>query len=411
MSSFVKADNKFLGSFLLLLMLMIATVASTPMLGKSIWFVLPLILSLIYILNVANYNSLMRGVIVYLIIVISYRLIGVSDAGLGDYMQHIFFFIPIFFMIYLYRIKSSSNKKKCWYLMMLVMAINVFVNIYMSIKYPSINLKSVRMFYGEDFLQSMNIGGSKFFNFVFFFYMVCFFVFLNTEKKRIKIAMLVISLMSGTYILAFCYKASVMLFLILITVFLIYAKRTKRILRLAIISLFSGIIGMVIISNYENEVIEMIIKMSPDQRVTQRLVTLVDSEADEANDATVTGRSELYQMSIETWIATPANFVFGIGDHRSQNNARATGISQHSDLLDSLARYGLIGLLLLFLIFKKSFIFISSFFDRRLQIQLYCIFGVTIMFGLMKSLFTPAIGCVFFLLLPLSSNFVNKQIQ
>lgn len=217
------------------------------------------------------------------------------------------------------------------------------------------------------------------------------------------------SLISAIYILGYCLKGSVVVYFLLSLVLQYYAYRTKNSTLFVLVLIFIAFIGFLVLYLFKEAVVDFIVKISPSDRLTVRLITLVDADNEAANIKTITGRTDLYMLSLDTWVSNFGNFFFGIGDHRVMRGARATGIGQHADLLDSLARYGVMGLVILFSVFKYVFKFILSLFDKKYKLQLIAIFVIFMMCGLTKGLFYPGIGCAMFVLLPLSKEFVKQK--
>lgn len=91
------------------------------------------------------------------------------------------------------------------------------------------------------------------------------------------------------------------------------------------------------------------------------------------------GRYDLIAQSFSTWLSSPVSFLFGVGDHRFDN----TLVGNHSDIIDSLARYGLFGSALLFGILVSHFaIMRRELFATNNNSLRYQILGVFFLFVL-----------------------------
>lgn len=404
----VKQGNKILFIFFLIW----AIVCSTPILGKSLYFAALLAVSIVFIaLNSSSFRfhrAIYWSVFLYIALIFVYKLIGYSSTEWGNYMHQLSFFIPLLLMFLIPDMLSNRQKTLLWWLVIAVMLFNIADNIYLSILYPSLNSVS-RFYQDEEFLASINAGGSPFYTFSLLFFNVCFFVFLNSKKKKIKFAALAAAVICAIYILGFCLKASVVVYFLLSLFLQYFAYRTSNTFLFFFVIGFTAILGIAVITVFQDSIVDFIISVSPDERLTTRLVTLIDAENAEADISTATNRTSLYLLSVETWLSDISNFLFGIGDHRAAFGAKATGIGQHSDLLDSLARYGLLGLVILVTIFKNLFKYLLSLFGRQYKLQLVTIFVIFIMCGLTKGIFLPGVGCVMFLLLPLSKDIIIKS--
>lgn len=415
MFSISRKKNSNIGTELIFIIAGI--VYSTPLLSsKAIIMLLPVGLYMIYILShwgtidKKKNHTLVAVLIVFLLIVFAYRLIGVSDAGWSRYTLKLGFFLPIFIMLTIPFSLSEKSIKRIWWLTILVSTANILYNIYLGILYPSINTQEVQALMDNDVLDSLNLGRSPFFTYSLFFFSACFFVFLNCKLKVEKIFVLICSLIAAVYIFWFCFKASVVVFTLVTAVVLFYAKRTKQKTRFLLsVGLISVVVALVM-TLFSNEIIQVLISISPDERLTGRLVTLIDSNSSEAYDATLQGREDLVLLSLETWLSGPMNFLFGIGDHYiADGSSRATGIGQHAEIIDGLAQYGVIGMFFFFVIIKKSLEYVVSVFSKESSLQIIVIFGVFVLCGFAKYIFLPGIGFVLFILLPLSAHYLNKS--
>ena len=286
-------------------------------------------------------------------------------------------------------------------------AINVGQNIYVSNLYPEINTR--RLYLEHDFLININAGGSTFYTFSLFFFNICFFVFLRSGQKLVRIISLSISIMTAVYIVNYCFKASVVTYFLLSVVLQLTARFSKKIISFSIITVVTSAFILVVITMFEENLIQWIIDNSPTRRLTIRFVTMLDVQHEEAAEGTITGRTNLYLLSVKTWLDNASNFLFGIGDHFVEFNPAATGIGQHAELLDILGRYGLLGFIVIFSMLKGYYQYLLSIFDRRCKTHLIAILVIYIVCGLSKGIFNPPVGCAMFILLPLSAWIVNDK--
>lgn len=395
-----------------LFLLLWAVIACTPILSNPLYFVTLLAFAFLMLLVhhrlLGKQQMLVMWVVAYVVIMILYKLIGYSSAEWGNYMNQLLFFTPLLLMLLIPDMLSIGQKKKLWWLLVFVMAFNIADNIRLCILYPQLNSVS-RLFQDEVFLASINAGGTPFYTFSLFFFNVCFFVFLNCKEKATKYLAMVAAFISAIYILGFCLKGSIVVYFLLSLVLQIFAYKTQNTTLFFIVLALSAIFAFVVLNLFKDAIADFIISVSPSERLTTRLVTLVDVENEEADIGTITGRTNLYLLSIKTWLSNFINFFIGIGDHRAQLGVKATGIGQHSDLLDSLARYGLLGLIVLFSIFRNYFRYLFSLYNKKFKMQLVAISFLIIIIGFTRGLFLTGAGCVMFVLLPLSTVFVNEN--
>ena len=394
-----------------ILFLITALVFCTPILTKSnIILMVVVVLWGYMIINNSTLtkrikSSLYLPVTIYIILIFTYRFLGISDAAWGNYLNQLGFLSCILFMPFIR--KGQSTRKWFLWIIWAVIVFNVVDNIFLSYLYPQINY--ARFYVDEEFLSSINAGGPSFYFLTLFVFNICFFSLLNSNSKRLRLPILICCILSAVYILGFCYKGITVIFFILSVVLIYYAKRSKSISQFITITISVLLFTIVIVLLFSEDWVAFIKAVSPHERLTARLVGLVDSNDIEAGSHSATSRTSLYLLSIKTWLSEITNFIYGIGDHRTLFGAASTGISQHSDLLDILPIYGLIGLTFIWIIFKNAFKIILSYFDNEYRIQVSTIFLLFILYGLVEKLFHPMAGAVMFLLLPLSAGLVNKK--
>lgn len=390
----------------------------TPALGYPVLSLFALIVILPHLSQFQRKpNSLLiTCVCLYLLWGFVYSLLQISD-GYGTIIMQMQFLFCILLMPLIPAVLSRRHRLWILVIMLLIVSFNILDNIRLCIIYPEIAATVNRSMEMVDIIgKAINIGGSTWYNGVTFFFTVCFFTFLNTERKLNKYFMLGCAILSGYFIFGYCLKASVIVFAVMAAVLLYLAKRSGKNTGYLMAIAFVFIIVFVVVELYSNEIIFLIADNIKSRRLATRLITLVNPEDEEAAMGTVEARSRLWMLSLRTWLDNPLNFLLGIGDHGPKYLNNGMGIGYHSDFFDTPARYGLIGLFLMYKIFLLAFKRILCFFDKQYHFQLYVIFGLFILFGLSKSVFNPSVGCPLFLLLPLASfyirkSYINKEIK
>ena len=407
--------NTFGSYYWAAVIMLMALVSVTPILERPICIIIVTgLFGLAFFLNIGSkvFRDNLRLIIcvlLYYFLIILYRLFDISDASWGNYMTQVFSLVPILIMPII--ANKIHNKLTLFVvvILFLIMVFNIANNIRLSIIYPELTLSNMAR--EEEDLASYNMGSSYFQTFAMLFFDVCLFLFLNIKKRIGKILSLICGIVAAVFVIGFCLKASVVIYLLLSAMLIVIANRAKNVWRtVSLLSLAFVVIALIIDTN-KNEVVNFILDYSPDERVAIRFVTLIDPDSFVANDKTMTGRSDLWLLSINTWLKDPANFLLGIGDHRSSFNVEATGIGQHSDVFDTLARYGILGGLLLFIIYIDSFRYILKLYDKRLRSQLFMIMLILVLCAFTKSILYACISCVIFVLLPLLAPIINESKQ
>lgn len=151
-------------------------------------------------------------------------------------------------------------------------------------------------------------------------------------------------------------------------------------------------------SGYLISVFEWLASVTPD-RVSDRMQTIVYAlmygDID-AGGGSLTRRSELLKVSWETFTSSISSFMFGVGEHKGFNNV----IGNHSFILDTLASYGMMGGIFLFVFYKTQFQIMSENLDRSSDRVLFLQVMVVYLFYLIRNYYGKiANSCVSFLIL------------
>ena len=195
------------------------------------------------------------------------------------------------------------------------------------------------------------------------------------------------------------------------SIFLItYAKIAKKKAYFYITLFITLFVIIPVVEIYEDIIIRYILYLSPSSRLSSRLVTLINFDSDYGSTSSISARENLWMISLKTWFSNVSSFLFGIGDHYTTDSPEKTGIGQHSELIDSFARYGVIGMLLIYYILKNSFKYINTIFEKKYQLQIYTVFIIYIMCGFTKKIFITNIACVIFIFLPLALIYLNSNV-
>ena len=331
----------------------------------------------------------------YIIIIFAYRFLGFSDAAWGNYLNQIRFFIPIILTFAVYTHCDNLQCNTLLKIVMIIVALNIADGIRISIENPSMTYMQLYSNDAEDVAPNLNVGDSDFVTMALLFFNVTLFAFFNTKKSFWKVLYLLFAVLSFYFVIFVSLKATVVIYALLSLVLQLIARRSTRPGRF----IFGAVFLSVLLIVFMKPITYFLINIIAEDRVSERLLTLVGDSR--GNQDALTGRENVYMLSVKTWLSGISNFLFGIGDHRSAFDAASTGIGQHSSFLDTLARYGLLGALVLYGYFKNMFRWISRVSDESIRIEFHTIVLIIIICGITKELFSPFCGMAINFLLPL----------
>lgn len=343
---------------------------------------------------------------IYITIGLIYSVFGISDDKIIRNMLFSLFVFPMFLLTLMDCKLVIYNAKLLFHVIALITAVNIIDNIRLSYIYPYIALMSEEAL-AEQGLSGLNAGGSPFIAMSVFYLAIIMIAFFNSTVKGERIVFLIYASIA-TWFVVFCsYKASSIIFAILTVSAMIIFDKVKNVKKAFVVLVITGLLFVLL----KDLIIYAIVNVIDDSRVGGRLLVFADDDLGKAHDNSLNSRMDLWQVSLNTWIASPVNFLFGIGDHyRSATASTAgSGIGNHSDFFDVLARYGLIGGLVLFNIFKVYFNYIKRMVSGRLYLKVLIFFALIIVFGFTKKIILPSISIMIFILFPLCLYNINSN--
>lgn len=384
-------------------------ICCTPGLYQGVYMAFVALLSLFVILFNSSYirknsHALLIYVSAFLLLMYIYRLFNISDDAWGRYVMYTIYNLQFLMVAFIPKLERHGGKK-IWWCAIMIALLNIIYNIAIRIIFPYLGEKAEHM--EKDFLLSLNIGMSTFFTMSLFVFIIFLFVYLNSIEKKIKWIMLLFTIIPTVFIVWYTLKASVVVLYFLSIVLLYFSKGKKKVGYLVRPFVVLSII-LLLLTLFTDDIVQLVVSTSPSERLTKRLVMLLDDKSIYASDSSFNARSELWLLSLSTWLDNPSNFIFGVGSHFSSSGGNKV-IGQHSDIFDLLAKFGLIGGLLTTVILYMAVKAILKMFEKRCHLQIKMIFLVYIICGFTKEIFSPSIGFALFLLLPLSSFVLRDQ--
>lgn len=350
------------------------------------------------------------GVLGFIFVVISviYWVIGVSSATLAYCMARPFlFFAPLIALVIINKCDSVSKIRFLIHSISFVIAFNVADSIRIVNKFGLVNVVYQNL--GETLeemgYKGLNLGGNLFVIMVVFYSSVMFLSFLKANHFWDRLLFFLYFGISAYFIVVCSLKASAVVLFFLAILCLYVANRGKRnSARIMILSAFFILLILI----FRDAIIDFLISSIDSQRITSRLMVFT-SEADIEDSTTFMSREDLWLVSMQSWLRNPITFLFGIGDHNWADfeSTAASGVGNHSDLLDVLARYGITGGLMLYLSLKKYFEYLKRYYGMYFKWEIIAFFILLIMMGLTKKFVAGEPAIIIFILFPLCLRYLT----
>lgn len=346
-------------------------------------------------------KSLVGFSFLYILLIIFYRLIGLTVApfsALANYPSWLL--IMIVGMTAIHIISYKQMRIFFWFFIgftVLNMVLFVRSNLELSLMadYDDIT-EAGRTMYGTSIMLITCIVFSSFFKAERFWHKIVFICFCAFSIFTITVV-----LQKATNIVL------ALLSMVLIYIFSRINNRRKSVFIIVFASIvllsiyFSGILFEALDWLSEN------VEGRMESRIRSLAILLATGDSMEAGGS-VAERSELMWRSWNTFIK---HFFFGAGDHRGENPL----IGNHSELVDNLARYGIIGATILWGLLKNQFLFlkrgITKFGNQQLYMQISIVYGLYIFRNFYGSAFSATISVVMFVFFPITISYIldNKK--
>ena len=297
-------------------------------------------------------------VIAWMSFIVFYRVIGYSTSSWGNYYSQFFFWLFVFIFPIYSNEYSAKEQKFVLFVVWISAIINTISNIVLLHIYPTAATDIYRE-YGAMFLK-MNIGGTSYSIFVLLFCFANIYIFLNTKNVRLKVIATIVVVISLIYFFTI-QKATTFLILLIVLGLWAFRRITHNMNRQSK-ALFIVIMPLVILL-FIFVGIPIIIDMLSNSGKYSELVGRLEEISNilfgsNYANASISGSSRLRLMiqSLNVWLTNIKTFIFGIGDAtREARDISIVGAGMHSESLDCLVRYGIIGAILYFTALLKTF--------------------------------------------------------
>ncbi len=371
--------------------------------------------------SIEKSHLLIVGLIsIWVFIIIFYKLLGVSSSEWGNYFMQMAYFLPVIMFLFAKKYMSIKQKKTILMGILLVAMFNIVDNIRLNIIYPGASEKVINLNWYPE-LKGLNIGNTQFNTMALLLFDAVFILFLNVKQKISKTSkiLLVVSLIAIAYYIVACgMRGSIVLFLIASVILIYYSYKLDRNKEYVAKGFIVLGVGLFVICLFAQPILEFLADIS-EERLAIRFRDLSSFFNEGGTEDSFSGRLELIKLSLETFTTDVKSILFGVGDHRLESVSGsgtggfyASGIGGHSEFIDTLARYGLLGAVFTILIMRNSYktaVIIEK--KNNCKIQWFVLFLIFLCCGFTKAIYFPNIGIIMFLLIPLISDFLNNEVD
>lgn len=394
-------------TLLVLLTIIVSVCHLTPIIydGYKILTIASWMLFILYYVASSKYGAskytkgLLTVGVLFIVQGIIYSISGISSGKIMRDMIYSLFIFPIMCLVLIDAKITYNNARLMFHVIAFVAAANIVDNIRLSYIYPYICMMSEEVL-EQNGLTGLNVGGSPFISMAVFYLIIVMIAFLKSTNKIERIIFAIYSVIALWFIVFCSFKASSVIYAMISVMALLVLNRSRNPKR----ALVKIGIAFLVLSLFITPLIHLLVDIIGDSRIGSRLLVFADDSEIDSNSNSVESRMELWLVSIKTWLSSPSSFMFGIGDHKTADivgSTAATGIGNHSDFFDVLARYGLIGGFFMYSIIKKLYEYVNSIVEERERMHILVFFVILVLFGFTKKILLPSISIMMFVLLPI----------
>lgn len=332
-------------------------------------------------------------------IVLLYKLLGISDAAWEFAAGYYCWVIVLFICIITLETFSEKHLK--------VLEIGILIISLLGIVYVTITGNRNMQF--MDLEEAISQESAAYGSFIVLYSGICFIAFLHYKKPFYKILYLVAMLAAVYMNFAVMQRGTNVIFTVLMFLLIfIYRKKQHKRIRAVLFTIFVAILFLYTTGIYIGA-LDYIADISPSERLADRVrainILLQTGDYVEAGSSIKT-RSELTITSLNTFQSSGFGILFGIGDTRNEDV-----IGCHSEIIDTLPRYGLFGLLFLAIALLSQLKFFSKMLPKGepLKSQVLIVFLIFILRNIIGNTLLPSVNVLLFLFLPIVCYFITKQ--
>lgn len=387
----------------------------SPSVAKTVGGVVILLIAAICLLTEINYYNSCSGfekntlllVVLYLLMILAYRFIGISTASLSHHMITIRFFLPFICMLPLYR---RLTKRQCCFLLwvvLLTMAATIAWNFHLKniwgyrYTYQLSSRAGVRGVINTQYTTAIMLASGALFS-----------VFLRPGRRTVRYASLFGVILCMYFNIVVTQRAITFLLSIIMFVLLYLVNNKNNSTRRVIGGVCVILLSILFILEYDT-ILTWVANFVSSTRLRSRILSIIRllqaENLEAAGGSSLTARLRLMSVSLRTFLGSFSHFFIGAG-HRIDTNSV---IGNHSQLIDEFARYGFFGGLLssvmCFRLLREIKIMSGVYPSALLWRHLNVIVVIAVLRTLVGTIFDAAIGVVIFVMIPLQYRLLQSK--
>lgn len=397
-------------SFMLLsLVIMIAAILFSNFYIYSNYIALPLMA--IWLMSIMRSKTVLSRVersfvfssLIIWLIIIMYKAIGISDINIGFIIRYSKWIVAGIISVYALKVLSQKELKSLFVYFTMILGAYI-------ITVASLG-QSLQM--AQEEAEMLDVTSTWMGSLFMLISGFCLIVFINVKSLTARLVSAIFFLIMTYINFDLLQRGTTAVYTIgelaLILAFSITNRKINRIvLPLAVIFTFI----IVFQSDLLVLLFDWLADVVPSERLAKRFVVLsyfvqYGDIAVVDGSGSFASRAELMTISWNTFTSNILHFFFGAGAHRNDN----TIIGNHSFFLDTLASYGIICGVIVFIYFFRQYQIMTSDLDRRKYYKLFMQSSVVFLFYVFRNFYgflvTAQVNFVILIYFPLLINFLK----
>lgn len=335
-----------------------------------------------------------------LIMELLYWIIGVSSTETGQILRDTNWIMAGLVSIYLMQLFSSRELSMVYSILVLALLLLMLL--------ITIDGRAILAIEGQD--EAATVASAWYGSLFMLLSGLSLIVFLHVKKNGIRVVSLFVLTLTIYLNLVILQRGTNVIFtfaeLSLILIFVL--KRRPLVISLSVIII--AFVVYILASDSLTVFFDWLARVSPSERLSVRFseISMAITYADiEGTTGSFAGRNELIGNSWNTFTSSVWHFVFGAGEHLRDHSI----IGHHSFIVDTLARYGIIGGALLFVYLQKQYQIVMSVLNKKKEWALYMQCAVVFVFYFLRSFYGDmafsVINFVVLLFFPLTFQLIH----
>lgn len=398
------------GSIIEFLVLAVGIWALTPTIKNSINQIYPVIISMVCLLLMifsmrGKIQTSFAALLLVIVFIVVYKILGISDDTWANHSNIFMYIFTLLASEYMLLNLPAKRIKKCAVFLVAVLLLNLVYQYYLYFTLGT-TLYSTRSLLTEGIVA----GGTSFVSdmmlIAMLFTVICF---LKVEKK-IKFFSVIVIAASYYYVINIQTRATALIVLTMFIVACFAIGFSNQITPSRMIVFFGIVIGVCVIFPI---VVNWI--ATSDNVYFSRKFTAIQGmftgtsiiEESHLRESSLVARVYVAGVSLSTWTSSILHFFFGKG--YDAGLYYISGIGKHSDLIDLLPKYGLIGFYLFACAFIKHFRFVASYIKKPRCFLLPMM--AVIVYSIFNGIFLPDFGYVANIIIPFVLVTINEPCE